>query len=1089
MQGEPLGNKELSEGKYIGDGNPGASGGGTYSNVAGGPNSETIKQYEEVFGPAARDIKFDTQRAKRHQRWHLPDALVGPNMFLTDRIDGLITDTTNSPFTTMILPYKYVENPDAKLKWNVWSFDEGMASRVPYESAARVLTQSKRSFAAYTVRQGLAIAMEHNFMKSPAGMENFRNQVKQMVGSIQYTNDLDVHMALIQAPSYARTIAEKYHTSNRTLHQLVRQYVDLFGIVQKNPNAMDLLIEDTKNTMRTWGSPDPTFLLCNGKLTMQLTMTPDKTSYVTQGPDGLKRLKAGPNIGSYRGLNIVKSRAFSIETNTPPRDVLRRRVRVAEYYWIPAQVGNETKRYQFYDEGRDSWITFTHEELCKMSMNTGDVVGRIAAQAGPGLLGQPNGLVTNDNMTNVGLGEWNEKPYNLKIALLSSLGGLNITHGADVLHCDSVFNKQEGGFVQVVQQSAGSTNVNDMLPHVLSSAWIGGGLFNDTTYHLARHNSYANPICNWAGLDARRQTFKNGQPLNVNMFAFQSSTRAQIVTALAADADYSHLQHFVPYCPNRFKFTLDNAHAPENVATDAMQCVTALFAHACLNEHITGKLMAQTGATLDDMCAYHDFLVPFNGEIGFSDEAYNNSVRTTLTNNVNRNAFKTVLMAGMMSHLHPDSSVRSRAATNFANATGHSIEEFDGMLKTFAVSNATVPASHSDAGISLQNACIDHLQTGPVDVTWIDHTSLDANHPLPVGNGCTPGQVQDVDSHGIGTLFWLAVAKRMFCGAERFNQTADYMNPTSLQLSILNRRYAYIKSNGKAVTHSAPFGLGAKLDATHNNSAKSLLIVRPNIEHEMLGVIMGRGGNDELGATLWGQTELSCFDDSQHGIWGMSYKYHERAQVFNERNMVRLWDIAFDGYNGGMGSEYVDFTAGAGSTDPNSYQKFKEDSENNTVPYTGASFIVMAFDGALPDAAPMQLPNPLLWFDNNITNKDATIITDPENIHQVTSASMKIPFLSGVNVDRYNDYKAKLPDFASLEKLCKTAGTASAADETTCNGSLAFQGSMRVCSKDGQMIEEIHGSGHLGHSYVGVAPIREGKGMIINKEAGSYRLV
>jgi serine/threonine-protein kinase len=31
-----------------------------------------------------------------------------------------------------------------------------------------------------------------------------------MVGSIQYTNDLDVHMALIQAPSYARVIAEKY---------------------------------------------------------------------------------------------------------------------------------------------------------------------------------------------------------------------------------------------------------------------------------------------------------------------------------------------------------------------------------------------------------------------------------------------------------------------------------------------------------------------------------------------------------------------------------------------------------------------------------------------------------------------------------------------------------------------------------------------------------------------------------------------------------------------------------------------------------------------------------------------------------------
>ena len=54
--------------------------------------------------------------------------------------------------------------------------------------------------------------------------------------------------------------------------------------------------------------------------------------------------------------------------------------------------------------------------------------------------------------------------------------------------------------------------------------------------------------------------------------------------------------------------------------------------------------------------------------------------------------------------------------------------------------------------------------------------------------------------------------------------------------------------------------------------AQDLLIMRPNIEHEMLGIIMGRGGEGELGATFWGQTELSCYDDAQHGIWGMSYK-------------------------------------------------------------------------------------------------------------------------------------------------------------------------------------------------------------------------
>ena len=73
---------------YIPDGNPGPYGGGTYTTH---PTEPTIRDYENVFGPSARDIKDDLQKYKRHGRWHLPDILQGPNPWLTDRIDGLIT--------------------------------------------------------------------------------------------------------------------------------------------------------------------------------------------------------------------------------------------------------------------------------------------------------------------------------------------------------------------------------------------------------------------------------------------------------------------------------------------------------------------------------------------------------------------------------------------------------------------------------------------------------------------------------------------------------------------------------------------------------------------------------------------------------------------------------------------------------------------------------------------------------------------------------------------------------------------------------------------------------------------------------------
>jgi hypothetical protein len=56
----------------------------------------------------------------------------------------------------------------------------------------------------------------------------------------------------------------------------------MFGFLQKNVNALDILIEDAKITLRGWGGKEPSFMLCNSKLTMQLTMLPEKTNFITQ---------------------------------------------------------------------------------------------------------------------------------------------------------------------------------------------------------------------------------------------------------------------------------------------------------------------------------------------------------------------------------------------------------------------------------------------------------------------------------------------------------------------------------------------------------------------------------------------------------------------------------------------------------------------------------------------------------------------------------------------------------------------------------------------------------------------------------------
>ena len=173
-------------------------------------NAPTAADWASIWGPAAFDVNFDKDRNRRTSRMHLsqlPQELQGRQIYIEDRIDGLISSSTGSPFTSIILPYVHFDRPDNKISWRVFAYDEGLASRVPYESAARTLTQSREQFSAYATRHGLSITMEHNFMMSEEGRRDFYYQVQQVVGSIQKTNDLHVHMALIKCGSYFRKVS------------------------------------------------------------------------------------------------------------------------------------------------------------------------------------------------------------------------------------------------------------------------------------------------------------------------------------------------------------------------------------------------------------------------------------------------------------------------------------------------------------------------------------------------------------------------------------------------------------------------------------------------------------------------------------------------------------------------------------------------------------------------------------------------------------------------------------------------------------------------------------------------------------------
>jgi hypothetical protein len=252
----------------------------------------------------------------------------------------------------------------------------------------------------------------------------------------------------------------------------------------------------------------------------------------------------------------------------------------------------------------------------------------------------------------------------------------------------------------------------------------------------------------------------------------------------------------------------------------------------------------------------------------------------------------------------------------------------------------------------------------------------------------------------------------------------------------------------------------------------------------MFSMIMGKGGLDDLGATMWGQTELSCFDDGQHGVWGMSYKYHASSIVFQERNMLRMYDIAYDGYSAGKDATILDWSS------REDVDRFIRADNNLSQAYNGPSIVVIPLPGNLNS-----LPSPLPI--GNMRN-----ITELQNGHQLATADLFVEDMQGFTKrvgdrigaqDKDGVYNAVSFAFDMLHMhrnsaAPKCAAMASLENEAT-SVRFAYSGTYSHKLDAEQVWTEMHGCGHHGPDAVGKASERNGKGFRVMGVPSAMRIV
>jgi hypothetical protein len=213
--------------------------------------------------------------------------------------------------------------------------------------------------------------------------------------------------------------------------------------------------------------------------------------------------------------------------------------------------------------------------------------------------------------------------------------------------------------------------------------------------------------------------------------------------------------------------------------------------------------------------------------------------------------------------------------------------------------------------------------------------------------------------------------------------------------------------------------------------------------------------------------------------------------VTNEKNLIRVYDVAFDGYNGGMDQKFLNWN------NPADLENFREKTHERRGPYTGPSFLVMA----LPHddkKSHKTLPNPMVFWTAESINiaspEDSSAnITDIEQHDYFNFANSaqhrlepnnrnnyvdKNQMSSAVQQRAYDVYRKQLnvENWTSLAQTARSAGENCITNEAE-SRLMAFEGTMKVYTDTGNLIQDLRGSGHLGPSYPGVASIREGKGI------------
>jgi hypothetical protein len=981
------------------------------------------------FGPPAGSLATTAYDKYAEQTFDLPEAYRGKNLFLRDTVDGLITDGSKPQwYTTVCLPW--AQTDQITFQWNEFRFNETLAGRVPHEGISRLVTSSRAARNEKSVRRGLAMILEHGFMNTQEGQEQYKMNLQGIAQCVQETANHDVMNALLTCNNYDREWEAKHGIRTDGVMRMVEQEVYNYAAVQKTPHGLDIITEQVKQRMRRYGvSPD--LMIIPPRLAIYLTMVrPEKTQYFLAGPDGAKNVREGPEaLTNYRGLRTFESRSFDVYNNEPPIDLALRNRQVGEYYIIP----KGSNSIEIYNEETDNFETLSRSDL-KDTTFPATANGAKWWQSFP---------------IEAAATGYTEKTFNQLVSATNELHGIIAVELGEDHRGRMCINHVNGAHPSThpIVDPAVSTGVYN--PH--HSARSSNSSSNCTNYDAQIEHSRSKHCL---VIEACKTMFN---PLTDHTLQTKLNDAAG-VDKLCVTTTSGYTGHPALHCSYRGLCVIEGdgtieqkqVATPMRIAVDSIVNSGSAFQDECIRGHMppnytfTADGMTELQSVNNHAAKSYVFQVLMQTGCGHtlcpvSSEGKPDPMGAKLPGD-------TIVCHGLCraNFLEsPQGQVGRLVLTNCSEGVkGASTHNLRGMHALSARKWALgEPARVVDFNYFLLASSIEDGQTSTAASPATQGTFMQMMNDQSETN--KPSQTIDAaDSLSYARSL---IHRHRYLAANVVAHPRGIFGDTQVGTATFDNAGSYKISPDDAATRAGTPQLTVKGDDA--DALKfPVLIMRPFIEHAMYSMVIMKGGSD-TGATYYGHNSVTVGDDAVSKMHYANFTFYQKALVRQPKNIFIAEDVFAAGYVGGCNLKCFETS-----------QQIKDSLTGDVRGARGRHSIIAALLGTNED-----VPNPM-----SITGRFTGAMAQGFGQKRKGEDSLEVHYSSCFAVNAVFG----LQELLGFDK--------NVTNDTEFNGvtkhinTICFRGAYRVPRTGDQPRQVYHNSGHWGHTYAGVKAVRSG---------------